>query len=440
MTNKKKQVGFGTGAAVKTVPQPDSINFKTEAKINIMPVLKDQIDYLHHMVGNREWSGILFYTIKEGSISDIDNLSIEAHYVMPLDIGSGVSTEFDPDEATMDAFDMFENAEDMERGTIHTHHNMQAFFSSTDTNDLLEKVADDSHSYYLSLVVNIQEEYKAKIAVISKDSFTEYSINIGGTFHPVKVSNDKKVALTYETNVVLPPGKEVPRPFREQVEKIIKVAKQPQAPTRSNTRTDYYQDDYYNTEAYRKAYPQKKVFPYTLPEYSQPGKSKEIPGMGRGKRKKEQKEEVSELVSFKDPRGKMFVFADIITVDNEYGNIQEILECNSVEELLNIVTDSIDFFISDKSREYGKEQYCIQLKEHLIMRLFEQEKIVTANDIKDITNGLLKILLNVKECKIEATEEILTLLKATLTNMKAEAFIELNKYKTKIEKDLAWTK
>lgn len=414
MSNKtKQQIGFGTnvpaGKHKKNVPQLESVDFKTTGKVEIMPILKDQIDYLHQMIGSKEWSGILFYTIEKGTIGEIDTVVIQAHYVMPLNIGSSVYTEYDPDEAALDAFDMFEGAEDMERGTIHTHHNMQAFFSGTDTEDLIEKVADNSHSYYLSLIVNIQEAYVAKIAVVSQNNFTEYNVKIGEAVHPIRMPNIKKTALAYEVNVTLPPGKETPLPFRKQVEKIIEASKPSKFNPRSSSKESHYYNDYYDREAFKGTYHKADT---------------SVPGMEEREEKEDKKKEVA-----KPELPPMLEFADLLTVGNEFGSIQEVLLCETTEDLLNTIVNCIRFYSGITNTKEGEKEYHTQLKEYIISKLFEDNTIVTASDIKEIAQTILNVLININECVEKETEDFLTATKTMLANMKTYAFSELTSYK-----------
>lgn len=420
MTNKTQVIGFGTTHVKKKVPIPDSINFKTGALIKIMPTLKDQIDYLHQMIGNKEWSGILFYLVKKGNINNIDKVTIEAWYIMPLNIGSAIFTEYDPDEAALDAFEMFKGVEDMERGTIHTHHNMAAFFSSTDTEDLLEKVADGSHSYYLSLIVNVQETYVAKIAVMSDNSFTEYSVNIGGKKHPVKIPSIKKTALTFEADVKLPPGKEMPLPFRTQVEKIITAAKVNTATPRNGNRTAHYYNDYYDTEAYSKSVQRK-------------ARTEAIPGMGKAKEEKKEKKVVSKL-SLRAAVGKLESFIDIITVGHEFGSIQEVINCETSEELMNVIADSIEFYSGKDKNNEGQDQYHEQLKEYIISSLFETETIVTAITLREVIDGMLEIMITMPECKRKPTEKLVLATKIILANMRTNSLDTLRQYEKTVTK------
>ena len=427
--NKKRKIGFGTTEDTKTksrpkVPQPDSIEFKTTATINIMPTLKDQIDYLHQMISNREWSGILFYEILEGSMEDPDKLVLNCHYLMPLNIGSSVYTEYDPDEATLDAFDMFEGAEDMERATIHTHHNMRAFFSTTDTEDLLEKVADESHSYYLSLIVNIHEEYKAKIALMSKENFTEYTVHIGGQEHPVRVTNKKKTAVVYQIeSIILPPGKEMDRPFREQVDKIIEAAKPKTTTITSRTWDNGYSA--WNEEFYG----------------GNLGKASYIPGTNEKLQKNKEDEKAEKVkLDFSKPNFELEVFSSILTVGFEYGTLPETYQCGSVQQLITLVYETIEDYAGPEDMKKFIGDYHRELKENLVTVLLLENNKLTVHELRNTIEDIRAVLNTIPLIPDETIEKFLTSIRIVLTNMKHDALSELRLYRKQFKHLKEWKK
>jgi hypothetical protein len=133
-----------------------------------------QIDHLHDKVGADEWSGVLVYTIDSGSIEDPDNLEITVLEIIPMDVGTSAYTEYEFDLAGDSyQFDnigrvMMDNT--LKMGHIHSHHNMNCFFSGTDQQELHDNAPN--HNYYLSLIVNFKspENWCAKIAFIGEES------------------------------------------------------------------------------------------------------------------------------------------------------------------------------------------------------------------------------------------------------------------------------
>lgn len=132
-----------------------------EITIEISERLQNQITWLCSNVSNTEWSGTLFYRIKEGSL-DQAKCVIVAEYVYLQDIGSSAYTEysFKPDYTTF----LMNNPEflEMNSGHIHSHHSMAVFFSGTDDDELVTN--SEFHNYYLSLIVNNRNDMTAKVA------------------------------------------------------------------------------------------------------------------------------------------------------------------------------------------------------------------------------------------------------------------------------------
>ena len=133
----------------------------TIGKIIITKELSDSIDILHNIIKNKEWSGVLFYNLKSGKISDLKDLVFEAKYVYPMDIGTAATTEFDYSGELMNVFEIYPEAFECNTSLIHSHHNMQAFHSQTD----MKELEDNSglYNYYISLVVNFAKTPVCKI-------------------------------------------------------------------------------------------------------------------------------------------------------------------------------------------------------------------------------------------------------------------------------------
>ena len=132
--------------------------------------VKSQIDYLHLTYPNKEWSGILAYITKKGNFNSISDFEFEVIAVYPMDLGKPSYTEFEYNGAIADLYAAIEaygySVEEVKTGMIHSHHNMKAYFSGTDMDEL--RTNAKKHNYYLSLVVNVDEEYAAKVAFPTK--------------------------------------------------------------------------------------------------------------------------------------------------------------------------------------------------------------------------------------------------------------------------------
>lgn len=163
----------------------EEVKLKGKPTIIISNELQLQIDYLHDRVGEKEWSGILFYDVVDGSITDPDNLVIKCTSMYPLDIGSAAYTEYNASSKLIDAFEAIEGSEDQKRGHIHTHHKMGAYFSGTDNDELSENA--EHFNYYLSVVVDFKCQPVAKIAIQAESKNT------------IKITDDEFKEVEFET-------------------------------------------------------------------------------------------------------------------------------------------------------------------------------------------------------------------------------------------------
>ena len=187
------------------------IGSEKKGTLYLSPALKSQIDIFHSFAGSTEWSGILLYTIDKGDIFDPTKLKIIAKGMFPMDIGSPGYTEYDYDENTLDMYDFYPEAleEEWRLGHIHTHHNMKAYFSGTDLQELRDNI--DNHVYYLSLIVNFDGEYCAKVCVkgsrtVKEDSVLEYKglLSEESTVQRHKQEREEAIVYTVDLNIEIP--------------------------------------------------------------------------------------------------------------------------------------------------------------------------------------------------------------------------------------------
>lgn len=151
------------------------ITINSIGKLKITKEVQKIIDELHQKVGNTEWSGVIFFKLTKGDYKTLKNLEFTTVFLYPLDIGTQTFTEFNYDEEIISAYDLCEEAIFSHRGIIHTHHNMNTFFSGTDKSELIDN--SKKYNFYLSLIVNFKGEYSCKIAIPSKvKRKNEYSI------------------------------------------------------------------------------------------------------------------------------------------------------------------------------------------------------------------------------------------------------------------------
>lgn len=142
------------------------LQMEGRGKLIIRENVKKKIDILHREFGNNEWSGVLFYNKLEGSISDPSTYVAEVVDIYPMDKGSAAYTEFNfTGEEMLLMADRVDAYMTSRTGLLHSHHNMRAYFSGEDMDELHTNVENYSKngSYYLSLIVNFEEKYVAKI-------------------------------------------------------------------------------------------------------------------------------------------------------------------------------------------------------------------------------------------------------------------------------------
>ena len=134
---------------------------QSKPKVIITKDVAIQINYLHNLYPDKEWSGILFYE-ESNKTTNINELVLTCKGVWPMNVGSAAYTSFNTDDSIIDANELFNPNLDLKLGLIHTHVGMSAFFSGTDLDELKQNC--NLFDYYLSLVVNQKCDAVAKIA------------------------------------------------------------------------------------------------------------------------------------------------------------------------------------------------------------------------------------------------------------------------------------
>jgi hypothetical protein len=124
--------------------------------------LQREIDFLHDKIGAKEWSGVLFYSVENTEIASMKDLSFIGHHIFPMDIGTSGGTEFNYGPELMEIYDHIPEAMEMNMGLCHSHHNMSAFVSKTDEDELVKNAP--SYNFYISLIVAFNRKYVCKIA------------------------------------------------------------------------------------------------------------------------------------------------------------------------------------------------------------------------------------------------------------------------------------
>lgn len=181
--NKVKDKGshFVAGPEnVKTTKSPDAPNLKlvkneeNKIKLIITSSCELKIRQLCNMFPSTEYSGFVFYTVKDMS-DDFSKGTIEAFDFFPMDIGSSGFTRFEYTPEVMQYMMQKGLMGKCQYGLLHSHHSMKANPSGTDINTLNKEGEDRNH--FLSIIVNNEGAYHAfltrKVKVTNVGTITE---------------------------------------------------------------------------------------------------------------------------------------------------------------------------------------------------------------------------------------------------------------------------
>lgn len=87
------------------------IKLKKGCKLEIKQSLLNKITMAHHFVTrNTEWSGVLIYSTKEGSVNDPESWVIQAEDMALMDIGNAAYTEYEFDPSDEYSFEIYSEA------------------------------------------------------------------------------------------------------------------------------------------------------------------------------------------------------------------------------------------------------------------------------------------------------------------------------------------
>lgn len=136
--------------------------------LKISEKLEKKIRVLCDKFPKTEWSGQLFYTFT-GSFEKGD-IAFVAEDLLFMDTGCSTATEFYLDECNAAAYMADHELWNCQMGLIHSHNMMAAFFSGQDDSMLLQE--GNSRNHFLSLVVNNEGKYVARVTVKEITEFT----------------------------------------------------------------------------------------------------------------------------------------------------------------------------------------------------------------------------------------------------------------------------
>ena len=165
-------------------------NFKP--KLYIDHIVESKIRYLANKYHSNEWSGILF--VEYNGNFDDESLFITAKDLYVMDIGSSGFTTFDSRNAEYFSYAVKNGLDEIcDFGLIHSHHNMKAFFSGTDSAEL--NATGKTRDVYVSLIVNNEGSYVAKITRrVQKKANVEWTVSYSD------LSGHKTITKSEEVN------------------------------------------------------------------------------------------------------------------------------------------------------------------------------------------------------------------------------------------------
>jgi hypothetical protein len=198
------------------------IPLESQVKVSITKRFSEQVKYLVSKVPQKEWSGILFYTV-DGDIDKPKNMLIVLQYIFLMDIGTGAATDYKLDKSIVEFRMNNPDSLSWKMGHIHSHNLMSVFFSGTDLDELVENA--EHHNFYLSVIVNTFLEMKGKIAFTIEPMSTIKARKGNGEYYNLKIKNQILSVCTYDCKFVADIQHEVGSQFSDRYEKINKKTK-----------------------------------------------------------------------------------------------------------------------------------------------------------------------------------------------------------------------
>lgn len=214
-----------------TIQKPKLLELEKKSssyKLLVSPELEKKIRYYLDRFPSIEYSGTLFYTVS-GSF-ETNDLVINAFDFLLQDIGTGAYTEFNQSPDVIGY--MVEHPELLDetvyQGLMHSHHNMGAFFSGTDTSTLREEGSDRVH--FVSLIIDTKGTYQAAITRVVVEEMKATGFIQYPTFNnkevvgnPITYSFNRKKIEYFMLEVTRP---ELENPFQELSNRIKEVQEQ----------------------------------------------------------------------------------------------------------------------------------------------------------------------------------------------------------------------
>jgi len=163
--------------------------------------LEDVLDFYKSKIPYNEWSGAVIYKV-EGNFND-ESFTIIPTEIYPISDGSPGYTDYmlaeDAPEVTSYMFESGLLPPDYAWGHIHSHHNMQAYFSQTDDAELAKNT--DMYGLYFSMIVNNRYDVVARL---SREVILDCKVLLNGENAPTEPfdrTHLPKVSVVYDAIV-----------------------------------------------------------------------------------------------------------------------------------------------------------------------------------------------------------------------------------------------
>ena len=188
-------------------------------KIVISKEVQNQIDFLHSKTVGKEWGGVFTYTA-EGNISNLKDMVFTILNIYVMDVGTYSHTGYSYDGFSKLYKTIPDTDLDVRIGTIHSHHNMGAFFSGED----MQEIANNSgiYDYYLCLVVDTKGTYKSKVGIPTTEKATTALIKDGnGGTYEIRIKSPKSPIYVMDVEVDnIMPDVSVPTWFNDRFNEV----------------------------------------------------------------------------------------------------------------------------------------------------------------------------------------------------------------------------
>lgn len=239
------QKNTSLGESMSSITKKIKIECEEKIKLNISKKIYSDIFYTHLKYPGEEWSGYIYFR-PIGTIDKPSELVIDIEEFILMDLGTVGATEITPSgEQIVDMFEKRPQLMELKQGLLHTHHNMQVFFSGTDWDTLLEH--SSSYPYFLSLIVNAKGHTIAKVGLQGyKEGQVKYSYKFGkGFMYKEPVLEKEEVIYVYDCII------NIENDIDEEFDKLLVVKANKEEAVKLSNSNQHFLNSYSSYNSYR---------------------------------------------------------------------------------------------------------------------------------------------------------------------------------------------